>query len=202
MLQSSPGSATSLKIMPSTGTRSARTGVPRTRAAKRPLAATGKKPGACGSSRATTFRPIKKATSSKSIQSFARLLVGCIAVGSCLRCGCQSIARSRPELLSRRNSPFGKDRRQLIEAVRKRGGSRLQNEGRFDLAQPAIRNGRNLLKARSRSDFVRHELLSAPGAHNNVRLCGDHLFSRYNPILGILARGKLRKHFHPAGGFY
>src|SRR5262245_40373450 len=206
MRQSSPGRTASLKIMPRTGTRRASTGMLRTRAAKNPLAATGRKPGACGSSRAATFRATKKATSSKSIQRFARLSVGDIGsipliVRATLSTPAAMIAIVRLGLRRAAFRPFANDGGHLIEPVGQRRWARLQNQRRLYFTQPAGGDGGNFGKAGPGGDFPRYEFLAAPGSDDDVRPSRDDLVGRHDPILGILARSKLRKDVNAAGGF-
>src|SRR4029078_11278070 len=206
MRQSSPGRAASLKIMPRTGTTRASTGMLRTRAAKNPLAATGRKPGACGSNRAATIRATKKATSSKSIQRFARLSVGNIgpiplSVRATLSTPAAMIAIAR--LGGRRAAfrPIAHDGGHLIEPVGERRRARLQNQRRLDFAQPAGGDGGNFGKAGPGSDFSRCKFLAAPGSDDDVRPSRDDLVRRHDPILGVLAHSELRKDVNAARGF-
>ena len=82
MRQSSGPSARALSTMAATGTTGAKAGTRSMRPANSALAAIGRKPGACGTSRATTSNPIRNATRARSIHRSARVLLACIAVRS------------------------------------------------------------------------------------------------------------------------
>src|SRR5882672_5345089 len=82
--------------------------------------------------------------------------------------------------------PFVDDGDEGVEAVRERGGPRLQDQRRLDLAQPIVAHRRDGGKARARRDLRRHELLAAPRADDDVGGGGDHVAHRYDALRGIL----------------
>src|SRR4029077_10185633 len=169
--QSSPASVTLLSNTAASGTITASPGIRSIRPANSALAANGHTPAACGSRRAATSKPIRNATSSKSIQKSARVLFGCIVeVLYAVRAVHSTIGRKfttgfagvhsraqRPAFLG----PFGNDSGQLIESVGERGRSRLENQRCFDLAQPAAADGRNFSKSRTGRNLAWDEFLAA-----------------------------------------
>src|SRR5262245_9197653 len=100
-----------------------------------------------------------------------------------------------------RRRPFLDDGGERVEAVGQRRRPRLQNEGRFDLAQEALAHGGNIGEARARRDLPRHELPPAPGADDDVRVGGDQILTRYDAFLGVLAPGQRGEWVDAAGDF-
>src|ERR1700686_4084027 len=77
------------------------------------------------------------------------------------------------------------------QSVGERGGCGLQNQGRLDLDDAAVADGRNLVPARPLSDSVWNDFLAAPRREDYIRRRGAHYLRRDDPVF----RGLLKPQF-------
>ena len=160
------------------------------RPANSALAATGRKPGACGSSRVTTPKPIRNAISARSVHrvddgwaDFGEL--ASIDGGSLWFAAKITLPRSGGAVFH----PFGDDLCERIQPVGQRRRARLQDDGGFDLAQETIGDGGYCSKSGPGGDFGGHEFLAAPGADDDVGPGRDDRFRQDDSVLGVFAAG-------------
>jgi hypothetical protein len=85
-----------------------------------------------------------------------------------------------------------------IQPIRQRRWPRLQYQRRFYLDDAVIAHCRDVAPARPLSDFVRNDLLAAPGCEDHVRRCGAHHFRQNNAVLGGLLKPQFWQHVFAA----
>src|ERR1700687_4041221 len=78
-----------------------------------------------------------------------------------------------------------------IQSVGERGAAGRQNQGRLDLDDAAVADGRNLVPARPLSDSVRNDFLAAPRREDYIGRRGAHGIRRDDPVF----RGLLKPQF-------
>src|SRR5579862_8601832 len=197
--QSSGPKAAPDSVMAAIGMMGAKPPMRSMRPANSALAAIGMKPGACGKSRATTSKPMRNATSSRSVQRIDGLWSDFGVLASIEMIPYRG-SRSAGFYHTRGAAfhPFGDDCGKRIEAVGQRGRTRLQNQRRFYLAQKTSGDRGNSVKSGAGSDFCRHKFLAAPGADDDVGARGDDFVNGHDAVFGVLARGELREHLDAA----
>src|SRR3954452_2345272 len=120
------------------------------------------------------------------------------------RCG----SRPRPRRCSLRNGAgsrryngWPQRRNDRVQPVRKRGGTGLQDQRRFDFDDPAVTDSRNFAPTGPISDLVGHDFLAAPRCQDHVRRRIAHQIGRNDPILCSLLKSQVWQHVLSAGDF-